>query len=157
VPYSRRSSDVEVLMCCILGGSSGGAHALGLLYSTSTWNGQASKQKACTGGRHKSPFDTMKEASTGTRHPLHLCLYQSRTRSMSYSIVYHRIPRHACMHAPVESLPVSSCAVRDRRLLVSSEAVARPLMARQARVSSRLQHSPPRRHPLLGLPLTGFL
>lgn len=72
----------------------------------------------------------------------------------SYIIVYHRIPRHACMHAPGESLPVSSCAVRDRRLLVSSEAVARALMARQARVSSRLQHSPPRRQ---GFPLTGFL
>ena len=28
------------------------------------------------------------------------------------------------MHAPGESLPVSSRAVRDRRLLVSSEAVA---------------------------------
>ena len=91
------------------------------------------------------------------RYALYLYLYQSGTRSESYIIVYHRIPRHACMHAPGESLPVSSRAVRDRRLLVSSEAVARPLMARQARVSSRLRHSPPRRHPLLGLPLTGFL
>lgn len=40
------------------------------------------------------------------------------------------------MHASGESLPVSSGAVRDRRVLFSSEAVARPLIARQARVSS---------------------
>lgn len=53
------------------------------------------------------------------------------------------------MHARVPSR-----AVRDRRPLVSSEAVARPLMARLARLSSRLLHWPPRRHVLLGLPLT---
>lgn len=59
---------------------------------------------------------------------------------------------HACTRL-ANRCPSRLVAVRDRRLLVSSEAVARPLMARQARVSSRLQHSPPRRQ---GLPLTDF-